>query len=206
MSRRPGSPTVLAGVLLVVAVLAGPVPGVTYDSSEVWRKGTWVWSLEGAYGNQVNLENFRTFTDLEFVSVGARWSLLPFNIIAPDSVLRSAFEIGLEPLYMHYLNPDDAFYAGLAAVARYHFLRLGRFVPYLEGAAAVGGTNLDINEIDSDASILLIAGIGASVFITDHHALYAGYRFTHNSNGNTDSPNRGWEAHTGVVGVSFFFK
>jgi hypothetical protein len=28
----------------------------------------------------------------------------------------------------------------------------------------------------------------------------------HASNGNTKQPNRGFEAHSGVVGVSFFFE
>jgi hypothetical protein len=37
-------------------------------------------------------------------------------------------------------------------------------------------------------------------------AVYAGYRFQHFSNGNTSKPNRGYEAQSGVVGVSFFFR
>ena len=35
--------------------------------------------------------------------------------------------------------------------------------------------------------------------------LNAGYRLQHFSNGNTSRPNRGYNANTGVVGVSFFF-
>jgi opacity protein-like surface antigen len=49
-------------------------------------------------------------------------------------------------------------------------------------------------------------GIGASVFVTDTTALYAGYRYEHNSNGNIDTPNRGWESHVAVVGMSYYFR
>ena len=42
-------------------------------------------------------------------------------------------------------------------------------------------------------------------FVTDRTALYAGYRFQHISNANTDSPNRGINSHTGVVGLSILF-
>jgi hypothetical protein len=38
---------------------------------------------------------------------------------------------------------------------RYHFLCLGRFVPYAELAAFAGGTNLKITEIRSDFTFML---------------------------------------------------
>src|SRR5215510_1464190 len=43
-------------------------------------------------------------------------------------------------------------------------------------------------------------------FVPDTMALYAGYRMIHVSNGNTSQPNRGFEADTGVAGISFYFK
>ena len=52
-----------------------------------------------------------------------------------------------------------------------------------------------MKEIDSDFSFLVWGGAGVSVFLTDTTAVYAGYRYQHNSNGNTDTPNRGWESH-----------
>jgi opacity protein-like surface antigen len=90
--------------------------------------------------------------------------------------------------------------------ARWHFLSLGRFVPYLEGGAAAGGTDLEVREVESTFAFLLSFGAGASVFVTDRTAIYAGYRLVHVSNGGIESPNRGFEAHTGVVGVSYYFK
>ena len=180
-------------------------PSQAYDPDQVWTKWSWLWSVEGGYGAQFNLENKREISDIEFLFVGARWSLLPLGI-SGSGALKGALEVGLEPIYLHYINPDNAYYAGLAAMTRYHFLSLGRFVPYAELGAGAGGTNLKVLEIDSNFAFLLMGGVGASYFLTDHHAVYAGYRWTHNSNGNTDKPNRGWEANNAVVGVSIFLK
>ena len=42
--------------------------------------------------------------------------------------------------------------------------------------------------------------------MADRTAVYAGYRYQHVSNGNTNKPNRGFESNVGVVGMSFFFE
>src|SRR5207245_7598221 len=63
-----------------------------------------------------------------------------------------------------------------AAVGRYHFLSLGRFVPYVELAGAAGGTTLRVREIDSAFTFLIFGGVGASYFLTDRIAPYVGYR------------------------------
>jgi len=36
--------------------------------------------------------------------------------------------------------------------------------------------------------------------------VYAGFRYEHNSNANTAQPNRGWESHVGVFGVSYYLR
>jgi len=197
---------VLSGVLattLLVLLPAAAAPA--FDPAATFRQGAFVISPEVGYGQQFDLEDKRVFSDVELVNAGVRLGWLPFAPAGPGP-LHGALEVGLEPLYQRYLEPHDAFFAGLGATARYHFLSLGRFVPYAEAAAFAGGTDLRIPEIDSDFTFLLFAGVGASVFVTDRTALYAGYRWQHVSNGNTDQPNRGFESHTGVVGVSFFFQ
>jgi lipid A 3-O-deacylase len=195
-------------IALLVLLLAA-APAFAFDNAQVFKKGTTVFSLEGGGGNQENLEGHRVQSDLDLWYVGARFSLLPFEPVGP-SILRGAFEVGLEPIFQMYENvpgaKSDKYYAGLGFQLRWHFLSLGRFVPYVEAGAAAGGTNLRVREIDSDLAFLLSLGAGASVFISDNIALYAGYRLVHISNGNTDSPNRGFEAHTGLLGVSYYFK
>ena len=44
------------------------------------------------------------------------------------------------------------------------------------------------------------------MLVAKNIALTVGYRFQHFSNGHTSRPNRGYEAQSGVVGVSFFFR
>jgi opacity protein-like surface antigen len=63
-----------------------------------------------------------------------------------------------------------------------------------------------VREIDSEFAFLIQGGVGVSVFLTDRVAIYGGYRMQHVSNGNTSSPNRGFESHTGLGGVSYYFK
>jgi opacity protein-like surface antigen len=104
------------------------------------------------------------------------------------------------------LHPDKTYFVGLGLTGRYHFLSLGRFVPYAEAAAFAGATNLKVVEIRSTFTFVLWAGAGLSYFVTDRTALYAGYRYEHISNGNTDEPNRGLDNNSGVFGVSFFFE
>ena len=176
-----------------------------FDSVETFTKGAKVLSVEGGGGEDDSFEQHRVSTDLTFWNAGVRVSYLPFGAAGPGPLF-GALELGLEPFYQRYTGRVDAFYAGLAAVGRYHFLSLGRFVPYIELAGAAGGTDLNILEIDSDFAFLLFGGGGASIFVTDRIAVYAGYRLQHVSNGGTDVRNRGFESHTGVIGISTYFK
>lgn len=200
MMRRGA--VLLLGSLLVLAAAA---PTGAFESNQTFQQGSFIWSFEGGGGSQSNLEGHARQSSIDLWYVGARLGWLPFDPLGADWY-RGALEVGLEPIYQAYTSPKTAYYAGLAAVAKYHVLSLGRFVPYAELGAAAGGTNLKVIEIDSSFAFWLGGGVGASYFLTDTTALYAGYRMVHISNGNTDTPNRGFEAHTGVAGVSFFFK
>ena len=193
---------------LIIALLATFLmaePASAFDAEETFKRGTWLMSLEGGYGWQADIGSDRPFTGLEFANVGVRVGVLPFGPAGPG-LLRGALEVGLEPLYQRYVEPVDAFYAGLAAVVRYHFLPFGRLVPYVELAGAAGGTDLKVPEIDSSFSFLLFGGAGFSYFIGERLAVYAGYRFEHVSNARTSSPNFGVNSNSGVLGVSYFFK
>lgn len=193
-----------APVLAAALVLLAAVPASAWDEEQIFKKGTVVLSVEGGYGSQVNLEGHRVQSDIEFFLAGLRAGLLPFGPTG-SGALRGAFEAGLEAIALRYTEPQGATYGGLAIATRYHFLWIDGFVPYVELGAAAGGTDLEVREIDSSFAFLLFGGVGASVFLTDDTALYAGYRLVHVSNGNTDRPNRGFEANTGVLGLSFFF-
>jgi len=191
--------------LVVVLALLVPVRAMAFDPEETFAKGTFVLSGEGAYGWQFDLEENRDFSAIEAWDVGLRFGLLPFDTVGNSSPFYGSLEIGLEPLYQRYVEPQRRFWVGLAAVLRYHLLALGRVVPYAELGGGAGGTDLNLPEIRSSFAFLIFGGAGASVFITDRAAAYAGYRWQHVSNGNTSRPNRGFESNVAVVGFSFFF-
>jgi hypothetical protein len=195
--------TVLAA--LALAWLAWTPVASAYDANEAFMQGSIVVSPEVAYGHQFDLEHKSGYTGLDFADIGVRFGYLPFKPFA-SGALRGSLEVGLEPLYQQYISPKQAYFAGLGLTSRYHFLALGRLVPYVEFAAFAGGTNLKITEIRSDFTFLLYGGLGASYFVTDRTAIYGGYRYQHVSNGHTSTPNRGFESNVGVVGVSFFFE
>ena len=196
----------IATLILVVVALVAPAPAAAFDPERTFKKGTFIVSGEGAYGWQLDLEeNIGSFSAIEFWDAGVRFSLLPLDTIAKSSPFYGALELGLEPMYQRYLAPQRRFWAGLSAVARYHFLALGRFVPYVEVAGSAGGTDLSLPEIRSTFAFVIFGGAGASVFFSDRAAAYAGYRLQHVSNGNTSQPNRGFESNVAVVGLSLFF-
>jgi len=191
----------------LVLVLLAATPALALDPAQTFRQGATLLSVEGGGGHQANLEGHRVQTGLDLWYASVRYSLVMFDPAGPG-LLRGAFEAGMGPIIQKYDVPggNDALFGGLGVQARWHLLSFGRFVPYVEGGAAAGGQDLRVREIDSNLALLLNVGAGASVLLTDRTAIYAGYRLMHVSNGNTDDPNRGFEAHTGVLGFSYFFK
>ena len=195
----------LAALVALVVVLAAATAARAYEPEQAYMQGSMVVSPEVAYGHQFNLEHKSGYTGLDFADIGVRFGYLPFKSFGPGP-LHGSLEIGLEPLYQQYISPKQNYFAGLGMTYRYHLLSLGRLVPYAELAAFAGGTNLKTTEIRSDFTFLLYGGLGASYFVADRTAVYAGYRYQHVSNGNTSKPNRGFESNVGVVGMSFFFE
>jgi hypothetical protein len=196
--------TRLTALVLVGLALLMSVPAMAFDPEQTFAKGTFVLSGEGSYGWETDFAESSRGT-LEFWDVGIRFGFLPFEPLLRGTPLYGTFEIGLEPFYQRYVEPQHRFWAGLSAVMRYHLLGLGRVVPYVELAGSAGGTDLKLPEIHSDFAFLVFGGVGASVFLTDKTAAYAGYRFQHVSNGGTSSPNRGFESNVVVVGYSLLF-
>jgi opacity protein-like surface antigen len=206
MTRRTSSWArcgLAAVTALALLALAQPAPA--YDAEATFAKGTTIFGLQIGGGAANNVEDHRTVSDISFVTATPRISYLFFAPFG-SGLLRSALEPGLEGWFQYYLSPDTATAEGLKLALRYHFIGLGRLVPYLEGNAGAGGTSLRVPEIDSSFTFVLEAGAGLSYFVTDAIAVNAGYRFQHISNGHTADRNRGFNSDSGVLGVSFYFK
>ena len=196
---------VVLAAVLALALAALALPAAAFDGAETFHRGAYVLSLEAAGGEQFNTEGKSDATGLALWNAGLRLSMIPWGPVGSGPV-HGALEVGLEPFFQRYTEPTRAHLAGLGLVGRYHFLGLGRVVPYGEIFLSAGDTNLRIREIDSEFTFLVQGGVGVSVFLTDRVAVYGGYRMQHVSNGNTSAPNRGFESHTGVGGVSYYFK
>ena len=191
--------------VVVLAVLAVVRPAAAYDPETAFAKGTTIFGLQVGGGVHNNIEEHGTVSDISFVNFTPRVSHLFFSPFG-SGLLRSALEPGLEGWFQYYLSPKESTAEGLKVAFRYHFIGLGRLVPYLEVTAGAGGTSLRVPEIDSSFTFVLEGGAGLAYFVTDRVAVNFGYRFQHISNGNTSQPNRGFNSDSGVLGVSYFFK
>lgn len=190
------------GVLTLSSLL--PTAAQAFDAESAFTKGTAIVGLQIGGGAQNNIADDPAITGISFLNVTPRLSYVPFEPFG-SGWLRSAIEPGLEGWFQYYLEPRAFTAEGLKAALRYHFLGVGRLVPYLEVTAGAGGTNLNVPEIRSHFTFVLEGGAGISYFVTPAVALNLGYRLQHLSNGGTGHPNRGVNSNTGVLGVSYFF-
>jgi opacity protein-like surface antigen len=185
--------------------LAAASPAWGYDPVEEFQKGTKVFSVEAGGGAQNNVENHKRLSDISFVFLTPRLSVLPLDPVG-SGILRGSLETGIEPWFQYYLEPETATAEGMKIAVRYHFLSGSPIFPYVEATVGAAGTSLNVKEIRSDFTVVMEAGVGLSYFIDDGVALTAGYRFQHISNGNVQSPNRGFNSDAGLIGISIFFR
>lgn len=189
---------------LLAALLCWVGAAAAADPAGEYARGTKIFSLEVGGGVQNNVEGHRTISNISFVNLVPRFSILPLDPIGPG-FLRGSLETGLEPWLQVYLEPTTATAEGLKVALRYHFLGASPIFPYVEVLAGMGGTSLNVPEIRSNFTFVLEAGVGLGFFLTDGVQLTGGYRFQHISNGNIERPNRGFNSDAGVLGLSFFF-
>jgi hypothetical protein len=143
-------------MIVPLVLFSNARPGEAFDADRVFTKGGYVLSLEGGYGEQFDAWS-TTITGLDAFNAGVRFGLLPWGATG-SGPLKGALEIGVEPFYQRFIDPVDAFFAGLGVVARYHILPLGRFVPYIELSVAPGATDLRVREQDTDFCFSSSAG------------------------------------------------
>src|SRR5262245_60327172 len=187
--------------LIGLLMLAASPPAAGADSETVFERGTWVLGLEAGAGSQVLGRDDRS--NVAFVNLTPRLSILPFDPFGPDW-LRGNVELGLEGWLQHFTHPSRTMAAGFKLAARHHVLRWKRWVPYVEATAGMGGTSLNVREIDSNFTFVLEGGAGIA-YVVERQAVSVGVRFFHVSNGDLATPNTGVNALSGRLGISVFF-
>jgi opacity protein-like surface antigen len=112
--------------------------------------------------------------------------------------------VGIEGAFLGITEPTSAYVIGVTPKLIYTFTSFGALKPYLEGGGGPLWTNFDgrIPEQGSDFNFLVWGGAGANYDLTARWALNAGIRFSHISNADTDSPNRGLNYLLPFIGVS----
>lgn len=196
--------TCLRASWVLAALLSWASAAAAGDPAEEFKRGAKVFSLQVGSGIQNNVEGHDRISDISFVNATPRLSVLPLDPVGAG-LWRGSLETGIEPWFQYYLEPGGATAEGLKVALRYHFLSGSPIFPYLEVTAGAAGTSLNVREVRSDFTFVMEAGVGLSYFVAEGVALTAGYRFQHISNGNVESPNRGFNSDTGTLGVSFFF-
>jgi lipid A 3-O-deacylase len=112
--------------------------------------------------------------------------------------------LGVEGALLGIAEPTGAYAIGFTPNLTYTFTSVGPIKPYLEGGGGPLWTNFDgrIPEQGSDFNFLVWGGMGASYDLNPQWAMTVGIRFSHISNGGTDSPNGGVNYLLPFVGFS----
>jgi len=192
-------------VAWLAALVAPAAPAWAFDNEQTFAKGSYVLSLEGGYGEQFNLEGHRTQSDIKFFNLGIRASVLPSTPSAREvrSTERSSSASGPFISTTQTRSPRSG-----PASPRWRATtswRSGASCRYAELAGAAGGTDLRVREIASDFSFLLWGGRGHVVFVSDSTAIYAGYRYEHNSNAKHLAAGTVAGSRTWACRVSYYF-
>jgi hypothetical protein len=215
--RLPGFGLSLAIITVLTPLMtAAPQPASAFDPDDVFRPWTKVVSVEAAFAHfGSRLDNGNDV--VQAWNLSARFSLLPFGVTRTrflGGCLDGAPEIGLEPTFERFTTQHQNF-GGLGLHLRYystHF-RWGPLVPWIDASIAPGGTDLRIGRVPNETRLdgpfmnLIQAGIGESIFVSEHFAIYAGLQAQHISNAGLNGSNRNFALNTAegvVVGMSWY--
>jgi len=140
---------------------------------------------------------------LNGVAVHPSWQIALTDPIG-DGWWRGSVALGVEAAFLGIAEPTSAYGVGVTPKMVYMLTAFDRLKPYFEGGGGPLWTNFDgrIPEQGSDFNFLVWGGAGATYDLTARWTLHAGLRFSHISNGGTDSPNGGLNYLLPFVGIS----
>lgn len=140
---------------------------------------------------------------LNGVSVHPSWQITVTDPIG-DGWWRGSVAVGVEAAFLGITEPTSTYGVGITPKLMYAFTSFGALKPYVEGGGGPLWTNFDgrIPEQGSDFNFLVWGGAGATYDLTARWALNAGVRFSHISNADTNSPNRGVNYLLPFVGIA----
>jgi hypothetical protein len=188
-------------VVLVCTGLAWSPPAVAEEPSSTWIGRQAVGVVVGGM-LPVRLINTQS-SKLNGVAVHPSWHIALTDPIG-NEWWGGSIALGVEAALLGIAEPTSAYGIGFTPKLIYTFTSFGRLKPYVEGGGGPLWTNFDgrIPEQGSNFNFLVWGGTGATYDLTAQWALNAGVRFSHISNGGTDSPNGGLNYLLPFIGVS----
>jgi hypothetical protein len=140
---------------------------------------------------------------LNGVAVHPSWQIALTDPVG-DGWWRGSVSLGIEAAFLGIAEPTSVYGIGITPKMVYTLTSFGLLKPYLEGGAGPLWTNFNnrIPEQGTDFNFLVWGGAGATYDLTVRWALNAGVRFSHISNADSGSPNRGLNYLLPFVGVS----
>jgi hypothetical protein len=188
-------------VVLVCTGLAWSPPAVAEETSSTWigRQAVGV-----VVGGMLPVRVIDTQSSkLNGVAVHPSWHIALTDPIG-NEWWSGSIALGVEAALLGIAEPTSAYGIGFTPKLIYTFTSFGRLKPYVEGGGGPLWTNFDgrIPEQGSNFNFLVWGGTGATYDLTAQWALNAGVRFSHISNGGTDSPNGGLNYLLPFIGVS----
>lgn len=187
--------------LLLLAELAWLSPVAAEEPSSTWIGKQTVGVVVGGM-LPVRVMDGQS-SKLNGVAVHPSWQIALTDPIG-DGWWSGSVALGVEAAFLGIAEPTGAYGVGVTPKMVYTLASFGRLKPYLEGGGGPIWTNFDgrIPEQGSDFNFLVWGGAGASYDLTAQWALNAGLRFSHISNADTGSPNRGLNYLLPFVGIS----
>jgi opacity protein-like surface antigen len=140
---------------------------------------------------------------LNGVAVHPSWQIALTDPIG-DGWWHGSVALGVEAAFLGIAEPTSLYGVGVTPKVVYTFTSFGSLKPYIEGGGGPLWTNFNgrIPEQGTDFNFLVWGGAGASYDLTARWVLNAGARFSHISNADTGSPNRGLNYLLPFVGIS----
>jgi hypothetical protein len=188
-------------VLLLLAGLVWVSPVVAEEPASTWIGKQTVGVVVGGM-LPVRLVDAQS-SKLNGLAVHPSWQIVLTDPMG-DGWWRGSVAFGVEAALLGIAEPTSAYGVGVTPKVVYTLTSFGRLKPYVEGGGGPIWTNFDgrIPEQGSDFNFLVWGGAGANYDLTARWALNAGLRFSHISNADTDSPNRGLNYLLPFIGIS----
>ena len=115
-------------------------------------------------------------------------------------------EFQVEPFINPVLEPETNIETGVNLLVKYAFPLNDKLMPYVKFGAGPSFMGMDTREQSTRFNFVDTAGAGFSWFIKNNFSLDVEYRFRHLSNCSIDSPNKGIETHSVLLGFSYKFE